>query len=58
MSELSDLRRERDRLERQIDALHRKHDDAQRVARHCVNQLSQVEGDLQELTIRINRHKP
>ena len=58
MSELSDLRKHRDRLERLIDRLHHQHDAAQRTARHCVNAVTQAEGDLQEVLLRIKRLNP
>jgi hypothetical protein len=58
MSDLSDARRERDRLERHIDALHRRHDAATREARHHANDLTKAEGDLNEVLLRINRLKP
>jgi hypothetical protein len=58
MSDLASLRAERNRLERLIDSLHRRHDDAQRVARHAVNAVTQAEGDLQEVKLRIDRLKP
>jgi len=58
MTELQTLRRERDRLERLIDRLHAQHDQAVRTARHAVNQLDQVQGDLQEVVLKIGRHKP
>ena len=58
MSELQQARKRRDELERRIDALHHKHDQAQRAARHAVNELTLVEGDLNEVLLRINRLKP
>jgi hypothetical protein len=58
VSELAELRRQRDRLERLIDQLHHKHDAAQTTARHAVNALTQAEGDLQEVLLKIGRRKP
>jgi hypothetical protein len=58
MTDLASLRAERNRLEKLIDALHRRHDEAQRTARHAVNAVTQAEGDLQELKLRIDRLKP
>jgi hypothetical protein len=58
MSELTEARRQRDRLERLIDRLHHQHDQTQRTARHAVNEITKAEGDLQETQLRIGRLKP
>ena len=52
MSELTDARRERDRLERVIDNLRRRHETYAREQRRCVNQATEAEGDL----ARVNEH--
>jgi hypothetical protein len=58
MSELQALRRQRDKLERLIDSLHARHDNAQRTARHCCNAVVEAEGDLNEILLRIKRLAP
>jgi hypothetical protein len=46
MTELSEARRERGRLERLIDSLQRKHEAARREQERCVVAAAAAEGDL------------
>ena len=58
MTELQEARRERDRLERLIDSLHRKHEAAGRERQRCVHAVTEAESDLALVEARITKLKP
>jgi hypothetical protein len=57
-SELELARRERDRLERKIDDIHRKHSEAHRTARQCVAESSELGIELDAVNDKIRKLKP
>jgi hypothetical protein len=55
MTELEAVRKQRDKLERRIDDIRRRHAEAQAVARRCVNDASEAEIELQDINDRIRK---
>jgi hypothetical protein len=58
MTELEAARKQRDKLERRIDELARKHAEAHRVARWCVSSTSEAQIELDHINDRIRKLKP
>jgi hypothetical protein len=58
MTELRELRKARDGLERRLDELHREHERAVRTARRALSDVDLVQADLRAVTARLEKLKP